>query len=69
MLESSELLTTGYGSSGSTVHGSSHVYGLAWLPDTLDVEQLPVDTSDDLEEGIVKHADQLVSTTINPAVI
>ena len=43
--------------------------GLAWLPDTLDVEQLLVDTSDDLKEGIVKHADQLVSTTINPAVI
>ena len=47
--------------------GSPHVHGLAWLPDTPDVEQLLVDMSDDLKKQIIKHADQLVSTT-NPAV-
>jgi len=38
---SSELLTTDYSSSGSSV--GPHVHGLAWLPGTPDVEQLLVD--------------------------
>ena len=49
-------------------HGSPHVHGLAWLPDTPDVEQLLVDTNDDLKEEIIKHADRFVST-IHPAVL
>ena len=50
--------------------GSPHVHGLAWLPDTPDVEQLLVDTNDDLKEEIIKHADRLVSTIdIHPAVL
>ena len=44
------------------------MHGLAWLPDTPDVEQLLVDTNDNLMEQNIKHADGLVST-INPAVI
>ena len=43
------------------------MHGLAWLPDTPDVEQLLVDTNDDLKE-IIKHADRLV-LTINPTVL
>ena len=62
-LKCSELLTT-----GCSLSGSPHVHGLAWLPDTPDVEQVHVDTNDDLKEEIIKHADQLVST-INPAVL
>ena len=48
--------------------GSPHVHGLAWLPDTPDVQQLGNDSSDTLKEEIIKHADSLVST-INPAVL
>ena len=48
--------------------GSPHVHGLAWLPDTPDVEKLGNSASEALKEDIVRHADQLVST-INPAVL
>ena len=48
--------------------GSPHVHGLAWLPDTPDVKQLHDSASDTLEEDIIRHADQLVST-VNPAVL
>ena len=47
--------------------GSLYVYGLAWLPNTPDVEQLGDGTNEALKEEISSHADQLVST-INPAV-
>ena len=40
-------------------HGSPHVHGLAWLPDTPDVEQLLVDTNDDLKEEIIKQQNQV----------
>ena len=51
--------------------GSPHVHGLAWLPDTPDVEQLlssPNSVPDAVKEEITKYADSLVST-INPAVL
>ena len=51
--------------------GSPHVHGLAWLPDTPDVEQLRdggSETSETLKEDIIRHADQLIST-VNPAVL
>ena len=48
--------------------GSPHVHGLAWLPDTPDVERLGNSASEGLKEDIVRYADQLVST-INPAVL
>ena len=48
--------------------GSPHVRGLAWLPNTPDVEQLNDPASDTLEEDIIRHADHLVST-INPALL
>ena len=47
--------------------GSPHVNGLAWLPNTPDVEQLGNGASETFKEEIIKHADLLVSTT-NPAV-
>ena len=48
--------------------GSPHVHGLAWLPDTPDVEQLRDGGSETLKEDIIRHADQLIST-VNPAVL
>ena len=48
--------------------GSPHVHGLAWLPNSPDVEQLNDSASDILEEEIIKRADHLVST-VNPAVL
>ena len=48
--------------------GSPHVHGLAWLPHTPDVENLGDSANNTLEEDIIRHADQLVST-INPAVL
>ena len=48
--------------------GSPHAHGLAWLPDTPDVEQLLHSDCDSLKEDIIKQADQLVST-VNPAVL
>ena len=48
--------------------GSPHVHGLAWLPDTPDVEKLGNSASEALKEDIIRHADQLIST-INPAVL
>ena len=45
--------------------GSPHVHGLAWLPDTPDVQQLGNDCSDTLKEEIIKHADSLVSTLLS----
>ena len=48
--------------------GSPHVHGLAWLPDTPDVEQLLQSNSDSLEEDIIMQADRVVST-LNPAVL
>ena len=48
--------------------GSPNIHGLAWLPDTPDVEQLRDGGSDTLHAEIIRHADQLVSTT-NPAVL
>ena len=47
--------------------GSPHAHGLAWLPDTPDLEQLLHD-SDSFKEDIIQQADQLVST-VNPAVL
>ena len=47
---------------------SSHIHSLAWLPDTPGVEQLGDGDSDTLHTEIIRHADQLVSTT-NPAVL
>ena len=49
--------------------GSPHIHGLAWLPDTPDVEQLlssPDNISDEVKEQITKY--RLVSTR-NPAVL
>ena len=48
--------------------GSPHVHGLAWLPDTPDVEQHAGGASNALQEDIIKHADQLICT-MNPAVL
>ena len=48
--------------------GSPHVHGLAWLPDTPDVEKLCDGASEALHTEIIRHADQLVSTT-NPALL
>ena len=48
--------------------GSPHIHGLAWLPDTPDVEKLGNSASEALKEDIARHADQLVST-INPAIL
>ena len=40
---------------------SPHVHGLAWLPDTPDVEKLCDGGSEALHTEIITHADQLVS--------
>ena len=47
---------------------SPHIHGLAWLPDTPDVEKLCDGASEALHTDIIRHADQLVSTT-NPALL
>ena len=44
------------------------MHGLAWLPDTPDVEQHAGGASNALQEDIIKHADQLICT-MNPAVL
>ena len=72
VMEFVEVLYTGV--LGATDHwlrfewqhrGSSYVHGLAWLPDTPDVEKLGDSTNNTVEEEILSYADQLVST-INP---
>ena len=72
VMEFIEVLYTGV--LGATDHwlrfewqhrGSSYVHGLAWLPDTPDVEKLGDSTNKTVEEEILSYADQLVST-INP---
>ena len=45
--------------------GSPHIHGLAWLPNTPDVEQLRDGDSETLKGDIISHADQLVSTSGN----
>ena len=42
--------------------GSPHVHGLAWFPETPDVEHLVDDSNDTLKGEVIKHADHLVST-------
>ena len=51
-----------------TAPSSPHVHGLAWLPDTPDVEKRCDDASEVLHTEIITHSDQLVSTT-NPALL
>ena len=49
--------------------GSPHVHGVAWLPNTPDVEQLlkSNDNIESVKEEIIQYANKVV-TTINPAV-
>ena len=51
--------------------GSPHVHGLAWLPDTPDVEKILAssdDGDDTAKEQLIHHVDSIV-TTLNPAIL
>ena len=51
--------------------GSPHVHGLAWLPDTTDVEEILAsseDGDDTAKEELIRHVDSIV-TTLNPAIL
>ena len=51
--------------------GSPHVHGLAWLPDTPDVEEMLAsseDGDDTAKEELIRHVDSIV-TTLNPAIL
>lgn len=52
-------------------HGSPHVHGLDWLPDTPDVEETLAsseDGDDTAKEELIRHVDSIV-TTLNPAIL
>ena len=53
------------------LRGSPHVHGLAWLPDTPDVEEILAsseDGDDTAKEELIRHVDSIV-TTLNPAIL